>query len=60
MPPLDTFTAEQQSFERLFPGKGPFDTPPQRVHRGVEEQLAPALTHELVAGCAIGPTLYSL
>ena len=43
MPPLDTFKSDQQSFELIFPGKGPFDTHAQRMHRGIEEPLASAL-----------------
>ena len=43
MPPLDTFKAEQQSFELILPGKGPFDPHPQRMDGGVEEAFASAL-----------------
>jgi hypothetical protein len=50
VPPLDTFKSEQQSFELIFPGKGPFDTHSQRMNRGVEEPLAPALGTLAVAG----------
>ena len=35
--------ASQQSFELIFPGKGPFDPHPQRMDSGVEEPLAPTL-----------------
>jgi hypothetical protein len=34
VPPLDTFKAEQQSFEFVLPGKGPFDT--RRCFRAVD------------------------
>ena len=40
---LDTFKSKQQSFELVFPGKSAFDAHPQRMNRGVEEPLAPAL-----------------
>ncbi len=32
---LDAFKTPQQPLERLFPGKGPFDTPPQRMDGGI-------------------------
>src|SRR4029450_10243080 len=50
MPPLDTFKSEQQSFERIFPRKGPLDTHPQRMDGGVEQPLPPALGALAVAG----------
>src|SRR5436190_1330656 len=43
VPLLDAFKSEQQPLELIFPGKGPFDTHPQRIDRGVEEPLAAAL-----------------
>ena len=43
MPPLDTFKSEQQSFELIFPGKGPFDSHPKRMDGFVKEPLVPAL-----------------
>ena len=43
VPLLDAFKSEQQPLELIFPGKGPFDTHPQRMNRGVEEPLASAL-----------------
>jgi hypothetical protein len=50
MPPLDTFKSEQQSFELIFPRKGPLDTHPQRMDGGVEQPLPPALGALAVAG----------
>jgi len=50
MPPLDPFKSDQQSFELIFPGKGPFDPHPQRMNRGIEEPLAPALGVLAIAG----------
>ena len=50
MPPLDTFKSEQQSFELIFPGKGPFDTHPQRMDRFIEEAFASALRALTVPG----------
>ena len=49
VPPLDTFKAEQQSFELILPGKGPFDPHPQRMDRFVEEALTPTLGRLAVA-----------
>jgi hypothetical protein len=40
---LDAFKTPQQPLEHLFPGKGPFDTPPQRMDGGMEEAFASAL-----------------
>ncbi len=50
MPPLDTFKSEQQSFELIFPRKGPLDPHPQRMDGGVEQPLPPALGALAVAG----------
>jgi hypothetical protein len=43
MPLLDTFKAEQQSFELIFPRKGALDAHPQGMNRFVEEAFAAAL-----------------
>jgi hypothetical protein len=43
VPLLDTFKSEQQSLERIFPGKGPFDPHSQRMDDFVEEALASTL-----------------
>src|SRR5215831_8660891 len=50
VPLLDTFKAEQQPLELIFPRKGPLDPHPQRMDGGVEEPLAPALGALAVAG----------
>ena len=50
MPLLDTFKAEQQPLELIFPREGPFDPHPQRMDSGVEQPLAPALGALAVAG----------
>jgi hypothetical protein len=50
VPLLDTFKAEQQTLARVLPGKGPLDTHPPRMDRGIEEALAPALGALAVAG----------
>ncbi len=36
VPLLDAFKSEQQPLELIFPGKGPFDTHPQRMDRFIE------------------------
>jgi hypothetical protein len=43
VPLLDTFKSEQEPLELIFPGKGPFDTHPQRMDRFVEEALPSTL-----------------
>jgi hypothetical protein len=43
MPLLDTFKAEQQLFEFIFPRKGALDAHAQCMDHGIEEPLAPAL-----------------
>ena len=50
MPLLDTFKAEQESLAFIFPGKGAFDTHPQRMDGGVEQAFASALRGLAVAG----------
>jgi hypothetical protein len=50
MPLLYTFKPEQQSFELIFPRKGPFDTHPQCMNGRIEEPLAAALGVLAVAG----------
>ena len=40
MPLLDAFKSQKQPLELVFPGKGPFDTHPQRMDGGVEEAFA--------------------
>jgi len=50
MPLLDTFKAEQESLEFIFPGKGTLDTHPQRMDGGVEQAFASALRGLAVAG----------
>src|SRR5262249_27522957 len=40
---LDTFKAEQEPLELVFPGKGPFNPHPQRMEGGVAEALASTL-----------------
>ena len=53
---LDAFKAEQQPLALVFPGKGPFDTYPQRMDGGIEEPLASAFGALAVAGvfCDVG------
>jgi hypothetical protein len=46
---LDAFKTPQQPLERLFPGKGPFDTHPQRMDGGIAEAFASALGRLAVA-----------
>src|SRR5512138_2417649 len=50
MAPLDTFKAEQESLEFVFPGKGALDAHPQRMYDGVEQAFASALRGLAVAG----------
>ena len=50
MPQLDTFKAEQESLEFIFPGKGALDAHTQRVNGGVEQAFASALRGLAVAG----------
>ena len=50
MPLLDTFKAEQESLEFIFPGKGALDAHPQRMNGGVEQAFASALRGLAVAG----------
>ncbi len=50
MPLLDTFKAEQESLEFIFPGKGALDAHSQRVNGGVEQAFASALRGLAVAG----------
>jgi hypothetical protein len=50
VPLLDTFKSEQQTLELVFPRKRSLDTHPQRMDRGVEQPLAPALGALAVAG----------
>ena len=47
---LDTFKAEQESLEFIFPGKGALDAHSQRVNGGVEQAFASALRGLAVAG----------
>ena len=47
---LDVFKTQQQPFELIFPGKGPFDTHPQRMDGCVEEAFASTLGRHAVAG----------
>src|SRR6266852_4514540 len=49
MPLLDTFKAEQESLEFIFPGKGALDAHPQRMNGVVEEALASTLDSLAVA-----------
>src|SRR3989449_7514730 len=53
---LEVFKTQQQPLELIFPGKGPFDTHPQRMDGGVEEAFAPALGRLSVARilCDVG------
>jgi hypothetical protein len=46
---LDTFKAEQQSFEFIFPRKGALDAHPQGTDGFVEEAFASALWGRTVA-----------
>src|SRR5215510_10026865 len=50
VPVLETFKAEPQPLERIFPGKGPLAPPPQGMEGGVDQPLAPALGALAVAG----------
>jgi hypothetical protein len=50
MPLLDTFKAEQESLEFIFPGKGALDAHPQGMNGGVEQAFASALRGLAVAG----------
>src|SRR5215470_19381286 len=50
MPLLDTFKAEQQSFELIFPREGALDAHPQRMDGFVEEAFPSALRGLAVAG----------
>src|SRR2546428_12632444 len=50
MPLLDAFKSQKQPLELVFPGKGPFDTHPQRMDGFVEEAFASALGRLSVAG----------
>ena len=43
VPLLDTFKAKQQPLELIFPGTGPFDTPPHGLDGVIEAPLASAL-----------------
>ena len=49
MPLLDAFKSQQHALELIFPGKGPFDTHPQRMDGFVEEAFASALGRLSVA-----------
>src|SRR5260370_33377377 len=49
MPLLDAFKSQQHALELIFPGKGPFDTHPQRMDGFVEEAFASALGRLTVA-----------
>src|SRR5215472_7100763 len=50
MPLLDTFKAEQESLEFIFPGKGALDAHSQRMNGGVEPAFASAFGVLPVAG----------
>jgi len=50
VPLLDTFKSEQQSLERIFPGKGALHAHPQRMDGCVEEAVASAFRGLAVAG----------
>src|SRR5438046_1403172 len=43
VPLLDTFKAEQEPLEFVFPRKGPLDPHPQCMDHGIEQPLAPTL-----------------
>jgi hypothetical protein len=53
---LHVFKTQQQPLELIFPGKGPFDTHPQRMDGFVEEAFASALGRLSVARilCDVG------
>ena len=50
VPLLDTFKAEQESFELIFPRKGALHAHPQRMDGFIEEAFASALRGLTVAG----------
>jgi hypothetical protein len=50
MPLLDTFKAEQQLFEFIFPRKGALDAHAPCMDRGIEEPLAAALGTLVIPG----------
>ncbi len=50
VPLLDTFKAQQQPLELIFPRKGPLDTHASRMDSGVEQPLTPAPDTLTVAG----------
>ena len=49
MPLLDAFKSQKEPLALVFPGKGPFDTHPQRMDGFVEEAFASALRGLAVA-----------
>src|SRR4029453_8999926 len=55
-PLLHVLKTQQQPLELIFPGKGPFDTHPQRMDGFVEEAFASALGRLSVARilCDVG------
>src|SRR6266571_4528577 len=50
VPLLDALEPQEEPLELIFPGKGPFDTHPQRMDRFIEEAFASALRALTVPG----------
>jgi hypothetical protein len=57
---LDAFKSKQQSFELVFPRKGPLDTHPQHMDGCIEEAFASALGALTLRGFVIDHGVYPM